>query len=143
VITISKGLLGGGKEGSAKLATVMSHEGTHAAGNRIEGMAHLQGNRTYNTINAVFGLTGDAEFSGQMISAILDPASWVENTGEVDRWEAIQTVSGAWGWLDNNSRDFDISKLLADPDAADKIKSQGLKDALLLSMREDRQGPAS
>jgi hypothetical protein len=86
-ITLSKTLLGGGKEGSAKLATVMSHEGTHADGIRTEAIAHLQGNRTYEAIKAVFGLQGDAEFSAGMISAILDPASWVKNTGEVDRWK--------------------------------------------------------
>jgi hypothetical protein len=86
-ITISRAMLGGGKEGSAKLATVMSHEGTHAGGNRIEALAHLQGNSTYNTINAMFGLRGDAGFSGQMISAINDTGSWVKNTGDVDRWE--------------------------------------------------------
>jgi hypothetical protein len=91
-ITISKTLLGGGKEESAKLATVMSHEGTHAAGNRIEALAHIQGNSTYNTINAIFGLQADAEFSGQMISAILDPESWKENTGDVDYW--IRTNNG-------------------------------------------------
>jgi hypothetical protein len=86
-VTISKALLGGGKEGSAKLATVMAHEGIHVGGTRIERIAHIQGNSTYNTINAMFGLTGDAEFTGKIISAILDPDSWKENTGNVDKWD--------------------------------------------------------
>jgi hypothetical protein len=91
-ITISKTMLGGGKEGSAKLAAVMSHEGTHAAGNRIEALAHLQGNSTYGTVNAVFGLAGDVEFSQGMLDAIYDPGSWAKNTGDVDYW--IRTADG-------------------------------------------------
>ncbi|MBR5581480.1 MAG: hypothetical protein IKW26_09310, partial [Treponema sp.] len=46
-ITLNSDLLGGGLEESAKLATVLSHEGTHLYGNRIEGIAHLQGATTY------------------------------------------------------------------------------------------------
>jgi hypothetical protein len=86
-ITISKALLGGGKEESAKLAAVMSHEGTHVNGNRIERFAHQQANNTYEAIKAIFGLRGDAEFSAKMANAINDPDSWKVNTGNVDKWE--------------------------------------------------------
>jgi hypothetical protein len=85
-IVINKNLLGGGKEGSAKLAAVMSHEGTHAVGNRIEGMAYLRGNSTYEAVKAVFGLEGDAEFSAEMAAAIFDKESWKVNTGNTDYW---------------------------------------------------------
>jgi hypothetical protein len=87
VVTIRKTLLGGGREGSAKLATVMAHEGTHVDGNRIEGIAHIQGAGTYGAINGMFGLEGDSAFSAQMIYAILNPESWKENTGDTDYWK--------------------------------------------------------
>jgi hypothetical protein len=85
-ILLDKDLLEGGREGSAKLAAVMAHEGTHLTGNRYEGIAHLQGNSTYESIKAIFGLQGDSEFSGNMIAAILNPESWTRNTGDVDNW---------------------------------------------------------
>jgi hypothetical protein len=85
-ILLDESLLEGGREGSAKLAAVMAHEGTHLTGNRYEGIAYLQGNSTYNTINAMFGMEGDGEFSGKMISEILNNKSWVVNTGDVDNW---------------------------------------------------------
>jgi hypothetical protein len=64
----------------------MAHEGTHLNGNRYEGMAHLQGLETYNAINAKFGLEADGGFYSDMALAIMNPESWVENTGDVDFW---------------------------------------------------------
>jgi hypothetical protein len=85
-ILLDKDLLEGGREGSAKLAAVMAHEGVHLTGNRYEGIAHLQGNSTYNAINEIFGLQGDGEFSENMIGAIMNNKSWVANTGDVDNF---------------------------------------------------------
>jgi hypothetical protein len=93
-ITISKTLLGGGKEGSAKLAAVMSHEGTHVNGNRIEGLAHLQGYSTYEMIKSMFGLQGDAEFSAGIAGAIFDRESWAANTGNTDYWRVRKDEFG-------------------------------------------------
>ena len=50
-IVLSENLLGGGGEASAKLATVMSHEGTHYNGKRVEAIAHLAGADTYSQLN--------------------------------------------------------------------------------------------
>jgi len=86
-ITFSDVLLGNGKEGSAKLASVMAHEGTHAYGNRIEGIAHSQAANTYSIINNMFGLKADSKFSKGMIAGMLDSNSWVENTGNIDYWK--------------------------------------------------------
>ena len=85
-IRLSDKLLGGGKEASAKLATVMAHEGTHYYGNRIEGVAHSVGFDTYAQINKMFNLEGEASFAGQMIDEIMNKDSWKENTGDVDHW---------------------------------------------------------
>jgi hypothetical protein len=138
-IFLSESLLGNkDKELSAKLATVMAHEGTHLNGNRYEGMAHLQGLETYNAINTIFGLTADKEFSQGMISAIMNPESWVENTGDVDRWEAVQTVNGSWAWLDNQSKDFDIRRILKTPATGDSIRAE-LEDVLLLSKADGQK----
>jgi hypothetical protein len=135
-ITISKALLGGGKEGSAKLAAVMSHEGVHALERiRIEALAYLQANSTYNTINAMFGLEADAVFSANMANAIQNRDSWKVNTGNVDKWDAVKTVNGSWGWLDDKSRNFDIRNILNDPEFGG-IEAI-FKEAMRLSAQDD------
>ena len=50
-IVLSETLLGGGREASAKLATVMSHESTHYYGNRLEAIAHMSAAETYSQLN--------------------------------------------------------------------------------------------
>jgi hypothetical protein len=107
-VTISETLLGGGKEGGAKLAAVMAHEGTHVAGYRIEGLAHIQGNGTYNAINALFGLRGDSVFSDSMISAIMDPESWKENTGDIDYWKVIVKADGSYKMENDRSDNITV-----------------------------------
>jgi hypothetical protein len=116
VVTIRETLLGGGKEGSAKLAAVLAHEGTHAEGNRIEGIAHLQGNWTYGAINEIFGLEGDGAFSAQMISAILNPESWKENTGDTDYWKVIVKADGSYKMQDDGKDDITVEN-----EAGDKL----------------------
>jgi len=86
-ILLSEKLLGGGKEEAAKLATVMAHEGTHAAGNRYESVAHQQGMWAYQNLMSTFGLAGDGAFAQGMISALMDPTSYVANTENVDHWK--------------------------------------------------------
>jgi hypothetical protein len=83
-IQLSSDLLGTGKELAAKLAAVMAHEGTHVAGNRYEAVAHQQGLQTYGALLETFGLQGDHEFALGMIAALMDPASYVANTGAMD-----------------------------------------------------------
>ncbi|MEE1058246.1 MAG: hypothetical protein U0K92_02570, partial [Treponema sp.] len=83
-IVLSENLLGGGKEASAKLATVMSHEGTHYNGKRVEAIAHLAGAETYAFLNNKFTLQADTSFSMEMLSGIMNPDNWKENTGDVD-----------------------------------------------------------
>jgi hypothetical protein len=139
-ITISKTLLGGGKEESAKLATVMSHEGTHVNGNRIEGLAHLQGNNTYNAINTMLGLQGDAEFSAGMIAAMLDPDSWVENTGDVDRW--IRTSEGGYkndGFATLRDEEGNVIKSLNDMGLKSETQIEGALLAILKIDKNDSE----
>lgn len=85
-VLISDRLLGGGTEGAAKLAAALAHEGTHAAGNRYEYLAHRQGLATYVTLLGGFGLVGEAEFGAGMISALDQAASYDRNEGVIDRW---------------------------------------------------------
>jgi hypothetical protein len=100
-ITINKTMLGGGKEGSAKLASVMSHEGTHVAGIRIEGLAYLQGSSTYETVTAMFGLQGDDAFRGKMDAAIHNPKSWTVNSGDTDYWDVYLGENFVFQYMDN------------------------------------------
>jgi hypothetical protein len=102
-ILLSKSLLGNKDKGlSAKRAAVMAHEGTHLNGNDYEGIAHLQGNSTYNAINEMFSLEEDGEFSGKIISEILNHKNWTKNTGDVDNWILMRDgtlVKDKDGWL--------------------------------------------
>ena len=85
-IRLSTALLGGGKEESAKLAAVMSHESTHYYGERREAMAHLNGLDTYSQINKLFKLKDDSTLSNEMLAGVLNAENWKENSGDVDHW---------------------------------------------------------
>ena len=101
-IRLSDKLLGGGKEGSAKLAAVMSHEGTHYYGERREAMAHLNGLDTYSQINKLFKLKGDSALSNEMLAGVLNAENWKENSGDVDHWTMMKDGSlkkDNDGWL--------------------------------------------
>ena len=47
------------REASAKLASVMSHEGTYYNGNRVEALAHMSAADTYSQLNQKFKLQGE------------------------------------------------------------------------------------
>lgn len=64
---------------NAKLATVMSHEGSHYNGNRVEAIALLEGAETYAFLNNKFTLQADTSFSMEMISRIMNADNWKEN----------------------------------------------------------------
>ena len=68
-MTLDISLLGDGIEGSARLATVLAHEGTHLYGNRVEGVAHFQGAVTYMQLLDKFNLTGEQAFAGEIMGA--------------------------------------------------------------------------
>ncbi|MGN0750836.1 MAG: M23 family metallopeptidase [Treponema sp.] len=95
-VILSDALLGKGKEASAMLATVMSHEGTHVYGNRIEGVAHLVGLQTYSQLGEMFKLKGNKTFTDGMVNALLDEKSWQENTGDVDYWKVNHEGNLYW-----------------------------------------------
>ena len=86
-IVLSETLLGGGREASAKLATVMSHEGSHYNGNRIEGLAHLAGAETYAFLNNKFTLQADTSFSMEMLAGIMNASQ--------GKWEEAAAVNGS------------------------------------------------
>ena len=101
-IVLSENLLGGGREASAKLATVMSHEGSHYYGNRVEAIAHMSAAETYAQLNQKFKLQADISFSMEMLAGIMNADNWKENTGDVDHWKMTwggQLVSDGSGWL--------------------------------------------
>lgn len=93
-IVISSAFLGGGEEAAAKLATVMSHEGSHWSGNRIEGLAQEQGMKTYAQINAMLGLAGDSQFANTMVDAYNDSESWKANEGSREYWRVTKDKDG-------------------------------------------------
>ena len=95
-IMLSDNLLGGGRAGSAKLASVMSHEGTHYYGNRVEAIAHMSAAETYSQLNQKFKLQADTSFSMEMLAGIMNTDNWKENTGDVDHWTLMDDGSLAY-----------------------------------------------
>ena len=85
-IVLSSAFLGGGSEAAAKLATDMSHEGSHWSGNHIEALAQEQGMMTYAEINAMFGLSSDSQFAQTMVDAYNNPDSWKVNEEGREYW---------------------------------------------------------
>ena len=128
-IVLSENLFGGGKEASAKLATVMSHEGSHYNGNRVEALAHLAGAETYAFLNNKFTLQADTSFSMEMLSGIMNTDNWKENTGDVDHWRIVS---------DNNGKIIDVkddgdNSILTLVDEDGNIKSVTMNNGTSLS----------
>lgn len=87
-LTISKALLGDmTQEDYAKIASTVSHEGSHMNGVNVEGVAHMYGADTYSQLVQNLGLKGDADFAGSIASALADDASWTENSGGEQYWK--------------------------------------------------------
>ncbi len=105
-MTLDISLLGDGIEGSARLATVLAHEGTHLYGNRVEGVAHLQSAATYMQLLDKFNLAGDQAFAGEIMAGLTNPNSWVENTGDEDWWKQVRRNNGSFAWQEDGSLDF-------------------------------------
>jgi hypothetical protein len=95
-IVLSSGFLGSGHESAAKLATDISHEGSHWSGNHIEGLAQEQGMMTYAQINAMFGLSADSQFEKTMVDAYKDPESWKVNESGREYWKLMDDGSIAY-----------------------------------------------
>jgi hypothetical protein len=78
-IVLNSNMLGGDKAMMAKLASVMSHEGSHYLDNNIEGVAHQFGLATYIQSAAIANVDVDKGFASAMVEAINDPESWKAN----------------------------------------------------------------
>jgi hypothetical protein len=70
-----------GELAAAKLAAVLSHEGSHYFGNRLEGIANIMGLGVMQDLGRAWGVR-DAAFSAGMIDQILRLSSWRENIGD-------------------------------------------------------------
>lgn len=128
------------REVSAKLATVMSHEGTHYNGNRVEALAHLAGAETYAQLNQKFNLQADISFSMEMLSGIMNAESWKENTGDVDHWTLMANgdlVEDEDGWLRDENGNF-----IRDKDG-NKIGANGIETGLLNILFGEKQSDGS
>jgi len=84
VLGLSSDLLGVGDEKAALLASVMTHEGSHARETRVEAAAIIEHLDTYFSLSAMFGLEMDSGFVDGSLASLADPASWSENSGAVD-----------------------------------------------------------
>lgn len=139
-IMLSDNLLGGGRAGSAKLASVMSHEGTHYYGNRVEAIAHMSAAETYSQLNQKFKLQADTSFSMEMLAGIMNTDNWKENTGDVDHWTLMANgdlVEDEDGWLRDENGNF-----IRDKDG-NKIGANGIETGLLNILFGEKQSDGS
>ncbi|MCF6335708.1 MAG: hypothetical protein L3J12_08205, partial [Spirochaetales bacterium] len=105
-ITVNEALKSLKMEDIAKLAAVLSHENTHrldykAGRDTFEATAHYNGLNTYNDLKNAFDLNGDSTFFMQMISALMEPGSYLANAGGVDFWKLVTDEHG------NSSLEYD------------------------------------
>lgn len=82
------------REASAKLASVMSHEGTHAFGKRVEALAHQQGGVTYASILQEYGISGDTKthFMTNTLFGYYDP----DKDTNTRWWETDETSESVY-----------------------------------------------
>jgi len=76
-IILSNKLRGNDSATSAKLASVMSHEGYHQQGGNVEALAYMTGLNTYDQVNAIFNLTPDEAFWQGTANGILNRDNWI------------------------------------------------------------------
>jgi len=114
VININRAMIGAGTmEDYAKVAAVMSHEGTHSYGNNLESAAYAYGGDSYLQMVRNVGLRGDANFLGEMVKATLDPNNQMVNEqGMQEFWKAVMdkktgTYTFQWDEQDN----FDLTEM--------------------------------
>jgi len=94
VIHINSSYLGADLAGTVELASIMSHEGTHMYGNRVEGVAHTYGAMTYEAVANAYGVEKDENFESAIKEALCNPDSWKENEGKVDYWRVTKDKDG-------------------------------------------------
>jgi hypothetical protein len=84
-LTFSQAMLGKmSQEDYAILASLMSHEGSHLLGNRVESIGYLLEQSTYQELTKNLGLQGDREYVEQLYRSLQDASSWEPNTGGID-----------------------------------------------------------
>jgi hypothetical protein len=106
-ILLSDALLGGGREGSIKLAAIAAHEGDHTYGNHIEALAYAQSLATYLELSSVFGTESDNTFATAMALKMFDPKNWKENTGDVDYCDDLNKFgSNLWDFMSITYSEF-------------------------------------
>jgi hypothetical protein len=57
----------------------------------------------------MFRLEADGELYNSMLSGILNPESWMENTGDVDNWALNKKENGNWEWEPDDSLNFNFN----------------------------------
>jgi hypothetical protein len=104
-ITITNQLLGGDAQTSALLATMFSHEGTHAYGSRIEAEAHENAFVTYATICERMGLARNELFMAAMYAGMMADGATSANTGDKDFWKLV-IKDGRISLVDDGKKDI-------------------------------------
>ncbi|NOY07942.1 MAG: hypothetical protein GXP33_03770 [Spirochaetes bacterium] len=93
-IVLNKDMLGGGVEGAAKLASIMSHESTHyfdhkANRDTYEANAYFNQAAAYNDLSKAWGVH-DRGFIKATISKLLNPEKWKKSEGSIDYAEVFK-----------------------------------------------------
>lgn len=103
---MSRKLLGGGIESAAEWAAVASHENAHA-----RGFLDMSGLATYLGVTKTLGITADEKLVTEMLfGAIMNDNS--ANEDGVYHWALTMKEDGSYGWREDGSLDFNISKEL-------------------------------
>ncbi len=80
-ITLNADMLNAkGALGAAEMASVLSHEGTHASGNRVEGIAYIMQMDAMYTISKAWGVS-DSAFSNSIARQAMVAGNWEIGAG--------------------------------------------------------------
>ncbi|MCF6334575.1 MAG: M23 family metallopeptidase, partial [Spirochaetales bacterium] len=104
-----------------------------------EAAAHFNGLNTYNDLKNAFDLNGDSTFSMQMISALMEPGSYLANAGGVDFWTMNKNgdlIEDGDGWLRDQNGNYKLDK------NGNKIGAAGIETGLLNILNGGTSGVA-
>jgi len=94
-VVVNEDLFVNDRDSAAKLAAVLSHEATHAFGNRVEAFAYGAAANAYAEIVRNFGLEGDEGFAAAIAEAAFDPANLAPSGGAAEYMKLVVAGGGA------------------------------------------------
>ncbi len=109
---INSDYLGRGTEKAAKLASIFAHEGSHMAGNNIEGLAYLYQKNTYSQIGKIWNVM-DSNFMADINKQVMNLDNW-QVSKDARQYAELKTLTGGEFQNDQNGVNWNTPLGFAD-----------------------------